>query len=87
MPRIEHVVVLMLENRSFDNLLGRLYPKSDAFDGLSGAPCRTACPPDRGFKARERSGRRDAQRSAPPRAPRFTPCFGGRRRGRRGKSC
>ena len=34
MPRIEHVVVLMLENRSFDNLLGRLYPKSDAFDGL-----------------------------------------------------
>ncbi|MGH6673500.1 MAG: alkaline phosphatase family protein [Xanthobacteraceae bacterium] len=34
MPRIEHVVVLMLENRSFDNVLGRLYPKSDRFDGL-----------------------------------------------------
>ena len=34
MPKIEHVVVLMLENRSFDNLLGQLYPKSDAFDGL-----------------------------------------------------
>jgi len=34
MRRIEHVVVLMLENRSFDNVLGRLYPKSDRFDGL-----------------------------------------------------
>jgi len=34
MPRIEHVVVLMLENRSFDNVLGQLYPKSDAFDGI-----------------------------------------------------
>jgi phospholipase C len=36
MPRIEHVVVLMLENRSFDCMLGRLYPKSEAFDGLAG---------------------------------------------------
>lgn len=34
--RINHFVVLMLENRSFDNLLGRLYPKSAEFDGLSG---------------------------------------------------
>ena len=25
----------MLENRSFDNILGRLYPKSDRFDGLT----------------------------------------------------
>lgn len=25
----DHVVVLMLENRSFDNLLGNLYPKGD----------------------------------------------------------
>jgi phospholipase C len=31
---IEHVVVLMLENRSFDNLLGTLYPPSANFDGL-----------------------------------------------------
>ena len=37
MPAIEHVVVLMLENRSFDCLLGRLYPKSDRFDGLAGS--------------------------------------------------
>ena len=34
--KIKHIVVLMLENRSFDNLLGQLYPKSDQFNGLSG---------------------------------------------------
>jgi phospholipase C len=33
---IKHVVVLMLENRSFDSMLGTLYPKSATFDGLSG---------------------------------------------------
>ena len=33
--KIEHIVVLMLENRSFDNVLGRLYPKSRQFDGLA----------------------------------------------------
>ncbi len=36
LANIDHVVVLMLENRSFDNLLGRLYPKSSGFDGLAG---------------------------------------------------
>jgi len=36
MERIKHVVVLMLENRSFDSLLGRLYPGSADFNGLSG---------------------------------------------------
>ena len=35
MPKIEHVVVLMLENRSFDAMLGQLYPKSERFDGLA----------------------------------------------------
>jgi phospholipase C len=34
LPGIEHIVVVMLENRSFDNLLGRLYPASSGFDGL-----------------------------------------------------
>ncbi len=34
--RIEHIVVLMLENRSFDSMLGALYPKSASFNGLSG---------------------------------------------------
>jgi phospholipase C len=33
---IRHVVVLMLENRSFDCLLGMLNSKSASFDGLSG---------------------------------------------------
>lgn len=33
---IDHIVVLMLENRSFDSMLGALYPKSDTFDGLEG---------------------------------------------------
>jgi phospholipase C len=33
---IEHLVVLMLENRSFDNLLGWLYPGREDFDGLTG---------------------------------------------------
>ncbi|MGH6794270.1 MAG: alkaline phosphatase family protein, partial [Methylocella sp.] len=34
---IEHFVVLMLENRSFDNLLGGLYSKSKDFDGVDGS--------------------------------------------------
>ena len=34
--QIDHIVVLMLENRSFDSMLGRLYPKSATFDGLDG---------------------------------------------------
>jgi phospholipase C len=33
---VEHIVVLMLENRSFDNILGGLYPASPGFDGLTG---------------------------------------------------
>lgn len=36
LDQINHIVVLMLENRSFDNILGKLYQKSNAFDGLSG---------------------------------------------------
>jgi phospholipase C len=34
--QIEHVVVVMLENRAFDHMLGKLYPKSESFNGLSG---------------------------------------------------
>jgi len=33
---IEHVIVLMLENRSFDCMFGKLYPRSASFEGLSG---------------------------------------------------
>lgn len=36
MAQIDHVVVLMLENRSFDSMLGRLYPAGPKFDGLTG---------------------------------------------------
>jgi phospholipase C len=46
MAEIKHVVVLMLENRSFDCLLGRLYPKSDAFDGLDGSESNPWHKPD-----------------------------------------
>jgi phospholipase C len=35
-PTIDHVVVLMLENRSFDHMLGFLYPAADGFAGVSG---------------------------------------------------
>jgi len=37
LQNIDHIVVLMLENRSLDSLLGALYPKSDSFAGLSGS--------------------------------------------------
>lgn len=33
---IDHVILVMLENRSFDHMLGFLYPKSGSFDGLDG---------------------------------------------------
>jgi phospholipase C len=36
-PDIAHVVVLMLENRSFDCMLGTLTPSGPGFDGLTGA--------------------------------------------------
>ncbi len=34
---IEHVVVLMLENRSFDSVLGKVHDGTPGFDGLTGA--------------------------------------------------
>jgi phospholipase C len=43
---IKHVVVLMLENRSFDSMLGMLYQSSDAFDGLTGIEQNTWHPKD-----------------------------------------
>jgi phospholipase C len=36
LPAVQHVVHLMLENRSFDNMLGFLYPAGAAFEGLTG---------------------------------------------------
>lgn len=45
-PEIRHVVVLMLENRSFDCMLGQLYPASAAFDGLTGTETNLWHKPD-----------------------------------------
>ena len=36
LPDIQHVVHLMLENRSFDHMLGFLYPYGPGFEGLTG---------------------------------------------------
>lgn len=43
---IKHVVVLMLENRSFDCMLGMLYQSGDKFDGLTGTETNTWHKPD-----------------------------------------
>ena len=36
---IEHIVLLMLENRSFDHLLGNLHPQSPTFEGVNDRMC------------------------------------------------
>jgi phospholipase C len=46
MRKIDHVVVVALENRSFDSMLGRLYPKSERFDGLDGTESNPWHKPD-----------------------------------------
>ncbi len=43
---IKHVVVLMLENRSFDSMFGKLYPKSGRFEGLDGNETNPRTLPD-----------------------------------------
>ncbi len=43
---IKHVVVLMLENRSFDCMLGMLYQSGERFDGLRGTETNTWHKPD-----------------------------------------
>ena len=37
LANIQHIVVVMLENRSFDCMLGNLYQPSPGFDGLTGS--------------------------------------------------
>jgi len=39
---IDHVVLVMLENRSFDHMLGFVYPKSGDFEGLDGTESNPA---------------------------------------------
>lgn len=43
---IQHLIVLMLENRSFDCMLGRLYPPSANFAGLTGNETNPFARPD-----------------------------------------
>ena len=38
---VQHIVQLMLENRSFDHMLGFLYPAGQAFEGLTGSESNT----------------------------------------------
>lgn len=56
LDKIEHIVVLMLENRSFDNMLGWLYdptneppfdkvPRGQTFNGVSGKKLSNPIPP------------------------------------------
>ena len=51
LPGIEHVIVLMLENRSFDNVLGGLYPdltKKGLYRGLLGTETNPLDPSEQG---------------------------------------
>ena len=60
----DHIVVLMLENRSFDNLLGYLYepgavPRGQAFEGVAGKQLSNPIP----------AGAIDSERGSVPVAP------------------
>src|SRR5205823_3285636 len=51
LDRFDYVVVLMLENRSFDNMLGYLYPpaqvpRGQAFEGVAGKQLSNPIPHD-----------------------------------------
>ena len=45
LPNIEHVILLMFENRSFDNVLGAFYPATTNPDG-GGVPSGWSNPSD-----------------------------------------
>lgn len=66
----DHVVVLMGENRSFDNLLGRLYdpsslPKGASFDGLAFGDYENKAPDGTRIPAHVYSGATDEVMSSP----------------------
>ena len=46
-PKFDHVVSVMFENRSFDNLLGRLYQPGEvaSFEGVIGKELSNPIPP------------------------------------------
>ncbi|QAY73823.1 hypothetical protein ET445_11170 [Agromyces protaetiae] len=70
-PGFAHLVVLMGENRSFDNLLGWLYtpddppPSGGAFEGLAYAPHRNSLPDGRSFEAHVYTGATDRVMQSP----------------------
>lgn len=68
LDKFDHIVVLMLENRSFDNVLGYLYPpgtvpRGQAFAGVAGKNLSNPIP----------AGADQAQRGTVPVAPGTTP--------------
>jgi phospholipase C len=69
-PGFEHVVVLMGENRSFDNLLGHLYtpsdlPAGDTFEGIAFGDYSNTAPDGRVVPAHVYTGSTDQIMSAP----------------------
>lgn len=69
-PGFAHVVVLMGENRSFDNMLGRLYdektlPAGETFDGLAFGSYRNRAPDGREIPAHVYTGSTDAIMCSP----------------------
>ena len=80
----DHVVVLMLENRSFDNMLGYLYapgevPRGQTFDGVIGkhlsnpAPEDVERPPDGRIPVAENPGTFESMQWPKPDPGRSTP--------------
>ena len=61
---LDHVVVVMFENRSFDNLLGRLYEPGEvpSFEGVAGQDLANPIPDGR--RTPSRSG--GSSRTGPP---------------------
>jgi len=69
-PGFDHIVVLMGENRSFDNLLGRLYspatlPAGESFDGLEFGDYANPAPSGERIPAHAYSGSTDVIMGSP----------------------
>ncbi|MDR5701439.1 alkaline phosphatase family protein [Agromyces aerolatus] len=69
-PGWDHLVVVMFENRSFDNLLGHLYaadelPAGQTFAGLQGDPIRMDGPHGRSYETHAYTGTTDEIMSSP----------------------
>ncbi len=81
--KIKHVVIIMQENRSFDNYFGT-YPGADGIPGLAGHPGKVPCIPDPKRKncARPYHNRQDFNYGGPhARAANFADINGGKMNG------